>query len=69
MVEIKNIWDLIDKLVLLGASDSAGGNDSHFIGIVGLPRMIAELDAHLLYQTITDRNTLSSGTGHYRRRQ
>ena len=69
VVEIKDIWDLIDKLVLLGASDrSAGGNDSHFIGILGLSRMIAELDAHLLYQTITDRNTLSSGTGHYRKK-
>lgn len=70
VVQVNDIWDLIDKLTLLTGSCSINGdNNNHFIGILGLARMIAELDAHLLYQTIFDRNALSSGTVHHHRKK
>lgn len=61
VVHVNDIWDLIDKLALVSSTGSNDGGSSccHFVGIVGLSRMIAELDPNLLYQTIADRQKSS----------
>ena len=74
VVHVNDIWDLIDKLILLRSSRTGSQHSDengyyHFVAVLGLSRMIAEMDPHLLYQTLADRQiSMSSNSSNPRKK-